>query len=165
MALASCSPPPPPKRPMPVAPQPRPDPRPAPRPLPAPQPQINWRDAPLTPGTWRWAMEGNRSVARFADSQLALVCDRAAGTVTLLRQGSGADHVPVTVLTGTQVRPISGTPLAGEPPCVGAVLNPRDNLLDAMALSRGRFSVEVAGLPTLYVPSWSEVTRVVEDCR
>jgi hypothetical protein len=34
-----------------------------------------------------------------------------------------------------------------------------------MAFSRGRFAIETAGLPTLYVPSWPEVSRVVEDCR
>ena len=41
----------------------------------------------------------------------------------------------------------------------------RDPLLDAMAFSKGRFALEVAGLPTLYVPSYPEVTRVIEDCR
>lgn len=45
------------------------------------------------------------------------------------------------------------------------VLSPRDSLLDAIALSRGRFAVEMAGLPTLYLPSWAEVSRVIEDCR
>jgi len=38
-------------------------------------------------------------------------------------------------------------------------------LLDAMALARGRFAVEVAGYPALYLPNWAEVARVVEDCR
>jgi hypothetical protein len=34
-----------------------------------------------------------------------------------------------------------------------------------MAYSRGRFAVEINGLPTLYLPSWAEVGRVIEDCR
>jgi hypothetical protein len=34
-----------------------------------------------------------------------------------------------------------------------------------MAYSRGRFMVETAGLPALYLPSWPEVTRVVDDCQ
>ena len=38
-------------------------------------------------------------------------------------------------------------------------------LLDAMAITRGRFAVEVEGEPGLYVPAWAEVTRVIEDCR
>ena len=41
----------------------------------------------------------------------------------------------------------------------------RDPLLDAMAFSRGRFAVEVSGGPTLVVPAYPEVTRVIEDCR
>lgn len=41
----------------------------------------------------------------------------------------------------------------------------RDPLLDAMAFSRGRFAIQSDGLPTLYVPSWPEIGRVLEDCR
>ncbi len=44
-------------------------------------------------------------------------------------------------------------------------LNPRDPLLDAMAITRGRFAVEVEGETPLYLPAWAEVTRVIEDCR
>ena len=38
-------------------------------------------------------------------------------------------------------------------------------LLDAMAFSRGRFAIDVNGLPSLYLPAWPEVGRVIEDCR
>ncbi|MDG2003332.1 MAG: hypothetical protein P8J20_08375 [Novosphingobium sp.] len=48
---------------------------------------------------------------------------------------------------------------------IAVTLPASDPLLDAMAFSRGRFAVETAGLPTLYVPSWPEVSRVIEDCR
>ena len=48
---------------------------------------------------------------------------------------------------------------------IGASLQAQDPLLDAMAFSKGRFAIENAGLPTLYVPSYPEVTRVIEDCR
>jgi hypothetical protein len=40
-----------------------------------------------------------------------------------------------------------------------------DPLLDAIALSKGRFAVEVEGETTLYLPTWAEVSRLVEDCR
>lgn len=134
-----------------------------------PRPVVDWRDAPITPGDWKWAMEGNSSVARFAGGQLVLGCDRAGGTVTLLRAGSG-DHlsgseVPMTILTSSLTRSLAGIADAGPPPVVAATLAARDSLLDAMAFSRGRFAVEMVGLPTLYVPSWPEVSRVVEDCR
>ena len=33
------------------------------------------------------------------------------------------------------------------------------------AFSKGRFAIETPGLATLYVPSYPEITRVIEDCR
>ena len=159
--LASCSQPretPPPKLPAPTA---------TPRPLspPAPPRSSDWRDAPITPGTWRWRMEGTRSVARFAGDALVLSCNRDAGAVTLIRPGTGTGAVPMTILTASMNRTVSGSAEPGPPPVIALTLQARDSLLDAMAFSRGRFAVETAGLPTLYVPSWAEVTRVIEDCR
>lgn len=40
-----------------------------------------------------------------------------------------------------------------------------DSLLDALGYSRGRFIIEQQGLPTLVIPAWPEIERVVEDCR
>ncbi|WP_345907778.1 hypothetical protein [Sphingomonas sp. UBA4815] len=40
-----------------------------------------------------------------------------------------------------------------------------DRLLDAMAFSRGRFTIEQAGQPPLIIPAYAEVGRVIEDCR
>ncbi len=48
---------------------------------------------------------------------------------------------------------------------LAATLPAADPLLAAMAFSKGRFAVETQGLATLYIPSWPEVTRVIEDCR
>lgn len=141
-------------------------PRPVPPPLAPRQPSgIDWRDAPITPGDWRWSSEAGQSVARFAGGALVLRCDLASRTVALQRAGSAAGAVPVTVLTSTGNRQLSAAPQPGPPPMLSVSLPGRDNLLDAMAFSRGRFAIEVAGLPTLYVPSWPEVSRVVEDCR
>jgi hypothetical protein len=53
----------------------------------------------------------------------------------------------------------------GTPAGVELTLPARDPLLDAIAFSRGRFAVAVPGEPTLYVPSWTEISRVIEDCR
>lgn len=138
--------------------------------LPLPPPRItNWRDAPITPGTWHWRMEGNRSVARFGlpDSAAALVmsCNRDAGSVTLIRPGAATGTVPMTIQTSTVNRTLSAAAEPGLPPVIALTLPARDGLLDAMAFSRGRFVIETAGLPTLYVPSWTEVSRVIEDCR
>ena len=170
--------------------RPPPPPAPPPAPAPRPRPAIDWRDAPLTPGTWQWAMEGTRSVARYGGGALILSCERSAGTVTLLRPGAPAApalpapagvpgatetaatppppapaSVPMTILTSNMTRPATGEVVAGPPAFVALPIAARDPVLDALAFSRGRFAIETAGLPTLYVPSWPEVGRVVEDCR
>jgi hypothetical protein len=110
-------------------------------------------------------MESGRSVARFAGGALVLSCDPNAGTVTLFRPGTGQGAVPVTIMASDVARQLSGTPVAGPPPAIAVAIPARDNILDAMAFSRGRFAVETAGLSTLFVPSWPEVSRVIEDCR
>jgi hypothetical protein len=151
------------------APTPSVAPRPMPVTLPTPPRSLDWRDAPITPGTWQWRMEGNRSVARFGGDALVLSCNRDAAAITLIRPGiqagAGQGAVPMTIVTSTVNRTLSAAAEPGPPPVIALTLPARDSLLDAMAFSRGRFAIETAGLPTLYVPSWTEVSRVVEDCR
>jgi len=123
---------------------------------------------PVTPGDWRWSMEAGQSVARYAGGLLVLRCDMAARTVTLSRPGGGgsaAGAVPFTVLTSSTTRQLAATARPGPPPDVAVSFSGSDRILDAMAFSRGRFAIETAGMPTLYVPSWPEVSRVIEDCR
>ncbi|MGE3692707.1 MAG: hypothetical protein AB7F98_15140 [Novosphingobium sp.] len=154
-----------------TAPRPAPSPsetlavRPPPTPPPSAQPHIDWRDAPVTPGDWRWGMEGNLSVARFGGNVLVLSCNRTTGNVTLMRPGTAEGAVPMTVITASQTRQVNGSGVATNPPVIAVSFAARDGLLDAMAFSSGRFAIETAGLPTLYVPSWPEVSRVIEDCR
>ncbi len=160
-ALAACQP---------RAPAPVPT-RPAPVVRPAPPPPVaasaDWRDAPITAGTWTWAREGTQSVARFgvtpAATVLSFAC--AAGQVTLARAGTAPTSVSMRILTTNGSRTITAGPLGGTAPTLAAPLAARDPLLDMMAFSRGRFAVEVPGLATLYVPSWPEISRVIEDCR
>ncbi len=101
-------------------------------------------------------------MARFGQGLLDLRCDRAAGQIVLLRSGAAQGEMPVTVLTSSRTQTLTGS---GDGTNVTLRLSARDPLLDAMAFSRGRFAVEVAGLPTLYLPSWPEISRVIEDCR
>jgi hypothetical protein len=46
-----------------------------------------------------------------------------------------------------------------------AEIAPTDPILDAMALSRGRIAIEADGTQPIAIPSWAEITRIVEDCR
>ena len=147
---------------------PPPPPRPVATAAPAPPP-VDWRDVPLTPGTWRYEAAVGKTAAHFgvpAGTPLAtLSCDRAASQVSLHRAGAAPGPVPLSITTTTLTRAFTAAPASGTAPQLVLVLTPRDPVLDAMAFSRGRFVIEVAGLPALYLPAWPEVGRVIEDCR
>lgn len=143
-----------------VVPPPRePEARPTPAPPPRPRPGVDWRDAPITPGDWTWSNEGGQSVARFAGGAIELRCDRA-NDVVLLRLARGS--APVTVTTSSVTRTL---PATTETSGITVRMGRNDPLLDAIALSRGRFAIDAGNAGTLYVPSWPEISRVVEDCR
>ncbi|WP_423140649.1 hypothetical protein ACOYW6_07190 [Parablastomonas sp. CN1-191] len=146
-------------------PAPPPPPRPAPRPAPAPPPVADWRDRAQSPGTWTLTLAGGHTRADFGlagQPALRLACE-TPGTVTLTRFAPAtAARVPVVVTTTAQRRMLDGTVGAG---AIAVALPARDPLLDAMAYSRGRFMVEAGGSEAMLVPSWPEVSRVIEDCR
>jgi len=123
-----------------------------------------WADLPATPGDWRWTMESGQSVARFAGGRLALRCDPAARSVLIERNEAGApmSGSTLTIRTQTLTRAFTASRQAGT---LSVSLPSPDPLLDAMAFSRGRFAVEAPGVPALLIPSWTEVSRVIEDCR
>ena len=152
------------------APAPVPVPVPRPRPLPpSPKPPADWRDAAQSPGDWHWAMIAGRSSATYslpnAGPLFALVCDKPGARVLIERSGDASAAVPMTLRTTTMLRPLSSDPALGRPGMLVTALPVNDPLLDAAAFSRGRFALEVAGLPTLYLPAWPELSRVIEDCR
>ncbi len=95
----------------------------------------------------------------------AIACNRTARSVTLIRSGTSAVSLPMSIATTGEIRALSAEPAPQGRAQLLATLAIQDPLLDAMAFSRGRFAVEVNGLPTLYLPAWAEVGRVVEDCR
>lgn len=133
-------------------------PQPAPPPVPVPPPaDLDWADRPLTPGQWLYSEEsGGGAMARFAaadGSGFAIRCDRAAGRLVVTREG-----VPAGAMT------IRTTSVARSFPAPSAALPAGDPLLDAMAFSRGRFSVEGAGR-MMILPAWPEPGRIAEDCR
>lgn len=169
LLLAGCAARTPPPAPAPVAtPEPAPAPSPAPPP-PPPRPVGDWRDAPITPGTWRWSMVDGRSTARFAQPGLTplveLTCLRDRGVVRLAHAGEATMPVPLVLVTTSGTFPLLSDPAAGTATQVGVLIPARERSLDALAFSRGRFAVEVTGLSPSYLPAWPEVARVIEDCR
>ena len=120
-------------------------------------PAINWRVAPVAAGAWSWRPLPGGSEAIFQDyrgPQLVLRCTMATRMVSVIRTGA-IGGAPLVVRTTSAERTLP----------YPAVMTARDPLLDDIAFSRGRISVEVAGAPRLIVPSWPESARAIEDCR
>ena len=166
-ALAACIPAPRP------APTPAPAPievRPTPTPIPTPQQTYdNWMDAPRSTGDWSYRQQAGGSLAQSgspgAGAGFAMRCDSARGAIVLTRESSASQPVPLRIRTETAERVVTAEPVAGQTSSVAVAIPARDPILDAMALTKGRFAIEAQGTPTLYIPAWAEVTRVIEDCR
>lgn len=160
IAAASCAPPPP----RPIGQR---TPIPPPPPAVPPPRAADWRDWPVTPGTWTYRRDDRGSVAMFgqpgADALAVLRCDLSNRRLFLSRAGAAAE--PFTVRTTSATRLLQTGATGGEPAYVAAVLPATDPLLDAIAFSRGRFALEQAGVAPLVLPAWAEVGRVIEDCR
>lgn len=79
-------------------------------------------------------------------------CDSARRRIVLAREGSSA---PLRIRTTYGQRALAPA----------AELPADDPLLDEIAFSRGRFTVEGEGLAPLFLPTWPEPARVIDDCR
>ncbi len=95
---------------------------------------------------------------------LQLTC-LTKGTVQLTHAGTTTSAVPLGVTTSAGTFPLMSDPLVAGASGVTVTLPAGAPVLDALAYSRGRFVIEVAGLAPSYLPAWPEVARVVEDCR
>lgn len=145
-----------------AAPPPPPPPTPAPSPAPAPPPAADWRDIPLTPGTWTYASGAAAFGPAGGAPLFRMRCDRTARQVILIRAGTAAPG-GLTLRTSSSQRTL---PVAAETDAPLATrLAANDRFLDDIAFSRGRFTVVADGLPTLVIPAWAEPARVIEDCR
>ena len=127
-------------------------------------------DAPQTSGNWFYIPQAGASIAAFGPAErqplFAMRCDTANHAVSIGRTSASLTPQPMTIRTESVTRSFSASPAQGSVEhLVAAALPAGDSFLDAIAFSKGRFAVEVAGEPTLYLPSWPEVIRVIEDCR
>lgn len=140
---------------------------PQPAPVPPPPAGQDWRDIPLTPGTWHYGAEGGGSAARFGAAETEAIfsirCDRAQRRVVLSLEGvhRGAMTIRTSTLSRSLPMTVQEQPIAYS----HAALAASDPFLDAIVFSRGRFTVEAPGSRMLVLPAWAEPARVVEDCR
>lgn len=128
-----------------------------------------WMDEALTLGAWGYENRGSLTLAVFTTptrgTAFAIQCLQPSRQIALIMAGQSVASPTMQVRTETTSRAIAARLSVGELSNVAASLPGDDPLLDAMALSKGRFAVETEGLPPLILPSWAEVTRVIEDCR
>ena len=159
------------------APPPVTAPSPTPTPTPTPPPVVqepefdNYLDAPQTPGNWTYLDEPGETLALFgpsaAEPVLMIRCgktNREIGIARIMSAPAGSPRM-MRIETETAERQIQASPIESRPSLMVARFDPRDPLLDAMAITKGRFAVGVEGERTLYIPAWVEVSRVIEDCR
>jgi hypothetical protein len=118
-------------------------------------------------GNWTYAATSDGSEATFVGAtsqpQILLRCARATRRVSVAKPATGAAPF-MTIWTSTDSRsaPTSFNPGTGR---LTADFAASDRILDAIAFSRGRVAFGVGNAPALVVPPWSEISRVVEDCR
>ena len=151
----------------PEASQPRPLP-PVQRPTPPPPPvavQVVPASA-VSPGNWTYSNDPRGSTARFgiaAQSTIfAIRCDRGQRAIVLSVARSGAATGSVVALRASSMMK-SFTAVSGDDVAIVRIAA-GDPILDAIAFSRGRFGVALDGVERS-LPTWPELTRVVEDCR
>lgn len=129
----------------------------------------NYLDAPQTPGDWTYIAERDETFALFGLSienpQAIIRCDLDSRKVGIGRFGSDRGTAVMRIRTETRQQILEASTRDSGQPLVAAEMDARDPILDAMALSKGRFAIETEGTATLYLPAWAEVTRVIEDCR
>jgi hypothetical protein len=122
----------------------------------------------LTPVAGRWSYRSypGGSEAAFADlagTRLAIRCNRVVRTVSIMRSGVPAASATLSVWTSSLSRSVPARFDASRTLTADVAIT--DPLLDAIALSRGRFATSALGAPIAAYPAWAEPTRVIEDCR
>lgn len=146
----------------------RPPPPAPPPPAPAVQP-ADWQDWAVTPGDWSYVRTGNATIARFGqgtDVRAWVRCDLASRRIAVGRSGvvAGAGST-MTIRTTFGALQWPAQTVGGAMPGTEAGRAASDPGLDQIAFSRGRFTLELPGLPPLVLPGWAEPVRVIEDCR
>ena len=122
--------------------------------------------APIA-GNWTYAPTSDGSEATFANAngqpQLRIRCTRSMRRVAILENAPTAAP-SMWIWTSSQSRNLPATYDAASGR-VSTDFGAYDPFLDAIASSRGRVGFSTSGLAALVVPPWTEVARVIEDCR
>ncbi len=134
------------------------------------QPTGPWIDWAISPGSWVYRRDARGSIALFgtlgADALVTLRCDQARKRIYLTRADeAGTGGGTITIRSSSAMKQFSASATGATPPYIAAEIMPSDSILDAMAYTRGRIALEVSGQQSIAIPVWSELPRIVDDCR
>ena len=128
---------------------------------------VDFNTVSVAPGSWAYQTVPGGSMARFVDTtgtaRLVLQCNRATRRVTIALTSAQASP-SLLVWTSIASRNLPARFEANAMRVV-AELPAFDGLLDAIAFSRGRIAVTMAGQVPQVAPAWPEAARTIEDCR
>ncbi|WP_295495456.1 hypothetical protein [Sphingorhabdus sp. EL138] len=128
----------------------------------------DWNDWPFTPGNWTYRRDGRTSVAQFGapgrNPTINFRCDAENRRVTISREAAALGG-PMIIRTSSMTKTLAAMARDANPAYLVADIATTDPILDAMAFSRGRVLVEMEGQQPVILPSWAEITRIIEDCR
>jgi hypothetical protein len=131
-------------------------------------PAGSWLDWPIAPGDWVYRQDDRGSIALFGDAGgdalVTLRCDVLRDRVYLTRKSAQAAS-NFTLRSSARLKSLAAVTTGGSLPYIAAEILPDDPILDALAYSRGRIALETDGELPVALPVWSEIGRIVEDCR
>jgi hypothetical protein len=121
----------------------------------------------MAQGSWVYRRDERGSIALFgamgSDALVTLRCDKTRARLFFSRASEFGGTM--TVRTSSTSKDIMVQPTGGRPAYAASEIGVGDPILDAMAFSRGRIALELNGALNIAIPVWSEIGRVVEDCR
>ena len=127
----------------------------------------DFSNSPVTPGSWTYRDVVGGSEATFVDgtgtARAVFTCGKVTRLVTLSRI-SIAPAAGLSIWTSSASRDLPSRFDANARRVI-VQLGAADSLLDAIAFSRGRFALSMAGSPALVLPAGTEIAHIVEDCR
>ena len=123
--------------------------------------------APVAAGSWTYQALPGGSEARFIDTtntaRLMIRCTKMSRQVNISHTSAiAAASLLVWTSSASHTVPARFEPNAMR---VTADFSAFDPLLDAIAFSRGRLVVTMAGGVPTVAPAWPEAARTIEDCR
>lgn len=137
-------------------------------PAPTPRLSADWNDWPFAVGDWVYRRDDRGSIAVFGPADqnavVSLRCDLQNRRIYLSREAT-APGQRIVIRTSSSMKEFVAKPTRGTPVYLASEIMPMDAILDAMAFSRGRILLETDGHPAIILPTWTEIARIVEDCR